>query len=292
MYIYIYISIPVRASNRIPFFSKLHFKKYQTSVITCTLLSYQTTWIRMLHDINSIHTIWVVPTHGVNINALHGQKELQNSLVLSNWNPADPTLAQVPHFAHLSSKNMKHHGVYVNIMAFMSTSPSFCPSQSPGTKKKRHLSHHIDPPAAPSAWPWSAAYSHSRMQAYLPPFYTHGAVNVERFFFENTRYILLNYMYTVYKDIQHLGLQLLILELPLTKCFPMLKHVTFHIARTLLFGLLSTIPAFCIKSLSCMYSCQDRCCTEGCCKFSSATVRSYKKDAWLQTSPWKSKQLQ
>ena len=160
---YIYISIPVRASNRIPFFSKLHFKKYQTSVITCTLLSYQTTWIRMLHDINSIHTIWVVPTHGVNINALHGQKELQNSLVLSNWNPADPTLAQVPHFAHLSSKNMKHtwclcqhHGVYVNISIILSLSES-------GNKKKRHLSHHIDPPAAPSAWPWSAAYSHSRM---------------------------------------------------------------------------------------------------------------------------------
>ena len=179
------------------FFSKLHFKKYQTSAITCTLLSYQTTWICMLHDINSIHTIWVAPTHGVNINALHGQKELQNSLVLSNWNPSDPTLAQVPYFAHLSSKNMKHHGVYVNISIISSLSES-------GNKKKRHLSHHIDPPAAPSAWPWSAAYSHSRMQAYLPRIYTHGAVNVERFFFENTRYRLL-YVF---------GLHLLILELP------------------------------------------------------------------------------
>lgn len=142
----------------------------------------------MLHHINSIHTIWVATTHGVNINALHGQKELQNSLVLSSWNPADPTLAQLPHFAHLSSKNMKHHGVYVNISIILSLSES-------GNKKKRHLSHHIGPPAAPSAWPWSAAYSHSRMQAYLPRFYTHGAVNVEGFFFENTRYILSYVLY-------------------------------------------------------------------------------------------------
>ena len=89
----------------------------------------------MLHDINSIHTIWVAPTHGVNINALHGQKELQNSLVLSNWNPSDPTLVQVPHFAHLSSKNMKHHGVYVNISIISSLSES-------GNKKK---TPHIPP---------------------------------------------------------------------------------------------------------------------------------------------------
>lgn len=162
----------------------------------------------------------------------------------------------------------------------------FVPLRVREQKKKRHISHHIDPPAAPSAWPWSAAYSHSRMQAYLPRFYTHGAVNVERFFFENTRYILL-YVYCI----QIYPAPWFALAYPRTP----IKHVTFHIARTLIFGqfgLLSTIPTFCIKSLSCMYSCQDRCFTEGCCKISSATVRSYKKDAWLQTSPWKSQQLQ
>ena len=137
----------------------------------------------MLHHINSIHTIWVAPTHGVNINALHGQKELQNSLVLSNWNHLTQPLRNYLTLLTCLPKTW-------NITVFMSTSPSFRPSQSPGTKKKRHISHHIDPPAAPSAWPWSAAYSHSRMQAYLPRFYTHGAVNVERFFFENTRHIL------------------------------------------------------------------------------------------------------
>ena len=115
-----WVSIAVRKSNRIPRFSpNLHSKTYQTSDLQSLAhlslsLSYQTTWICILHDINSIHTIWVATTHGTNINALHGQKELQNSLVLSNWNPSDPTLAQLPHLAHLSSKNMKHHGVYVN----------------------------------------------------------------------------------------------------------------------------------------------------------------------------------